>query len=578
MQTVRILYDIDGWAYHRRAQALLAYAPSDLSISAAPVGALDPHQPSGAAPSQALGEPLADLYFLLVKPALKPLRAALASRGVHRPIITAYSRGTRFGNAALVELHQLSDAVVTNNRFAWEALRYFPNACRIDNGVDLDTFRVKVPLIERRSKVLWMGSTYHRRIKGYDEFIVPLAAALDRLGIAHDFRCVDSWSSNLASTDEMVRWYNQGTIYVSASVSEGTPNPALEASACGCVVVGTPVGNLPDLIEDRVSGVLVPRDVEALLEGIVYAQANYARLAQRSLERIRAFGWKERSQAYYELFRQVLNRPAARRGPQVDLSNEVTVFVSTVGGPSFADCRRHLDAQDVSFCFEIIKDVAPMSAAFQRMIDRCRTRYFVQVDEDMLLFPHAIRFLYDLMSVAGEDVAVVAARLYDLHLGQPIRGVKMFRHEIARRYPLEDVESCEKAQNDQFARDGFVVLKTPIENSPHRAGDVLGIHGSHYTPQSVYERYFTLQRRLRRRPALRSSFMRYEHGFLDRFLAVPSEFNFFALMGAVAGSLAPLDGPGAEKDFRSYASLPGLAGLKAAFRDLSIGSTTGEGS
>ena len=42
---------------------------------------------------------------------------------------------------------------------------------------------------------------------------------------------------------------------------------------------------------------------------------------------------------------------------------------------------------------EIIDRVAPMSAALQRMHDLCTTSHYIQVDEDMLLFPHAVETL-----------------------------------------------------------------------------------------------------------------------------------------------------------------------------------------
>ena len=48
----------------------------------------------------------------------------------------------------------------------------------------------------------------------------------------------------------MAAWYDTGTVYVVASQFEGTPNPALEAASAGCVVVSTPVGNMPELIRD----------------------------------------------------------------------------------------------------------------------------------------------------------------------------------------------------------------------------------------------------------------------------------------------------------------------------------------
>jgi glycogen synthase len=45
---------------------------------------------------------------------------------------------------------------------------------------------------------------------------------------------------------------------VSSSNNEGTPFTIIEAMAAGCPVVATAVGGVPDLIDDRVTGLLVP--------------------------------------------------------------------------------------------------------------------------------------------------------------------------------------------------------------------------------------------------------------------------------------------------------------------------------
>ncbi|MFN8644361.1 MAG: hypothetical protein U0802_22905 [Candidatus Binatia bacterium] len=69
-----------------------------------------------------------------------------------------------------------------------------------------------------------------------------------------------------------------------------------------------------------------------------------------------------------------------------------------------------------------------MDAAFQRMLDECRTPYYVQVlDEDMLLHPHAVRTLHDAMAAAPADVAVIVHDLYDVTSSRCIFGVKIFR-------------------------------------------------------------------------------------------------------------------------------------------------------
>jgi len=101
--------------------------------------------------------------------------------------------------------------------------------------------------------VLWIGSKNHAREKGWFDTVEPLQEELRTRGIAFDFRLVDSLQPPCAP-GEMPAWYRSGTIYLVASRGEGVPNTALEAAACGLVVVGTRVGSLPDLIEHDVNG------------------------------------------------------------------------------------------------------------------------------------------------------------------------------------------------------------------------------------------------------------------------------------------------------------------------------------
>ena len=161
-----------------------------------------------------------------------------------------------------------------------------------------------------------------------------------------------------------------------------------------------------------------------------------------------------------------------------DLSAELTVFVLTVGAPSFAECLKRLEAQDCRFNLEVIENVAPMSRALQCMLDRCRTRFFVQVDEDMLLYPHAIRSLYTRLAESPPDVAILTCHLFDAHAQRVIYGLKIYRHEIVRAYPYDDVESCEYDQIRRFTKDGFVDLRLPLEDHFRPSEITLGEHGS----------------------------------------------------------------------------------------------------
>lgn len=257
-----------------------------------------------------------------------------------------------------------------------------------------------------------------------------------------------------------------------------------------------------------------------------------------------------------------------------DLSDDVTVFVTTVGAPSFKDCLLHLERQDVRFRTEIIDHVAPMSAAFQRMLDSCATPYYVQVDEDMQLKPNAVRWLYDRMNASAPDVAIVVGYLFDTHLGFPVQGLKMFRHSLVCRFPFASVEACELDHNQRLKDGGYRLDIVRPEDLTETDDGTLGRHGIHWTPRTVYERYATLERKYRRFPDRLQPMRLWPGEILDRFLDKGSELDLYALLGILAGRLEGLDGAGEEKDYRNYDKMAGFEQAKA-FVESMMGGRTG---
>lgn len=69
--------------------------------------------------------------------------------------------------------------------------------------------------------------------------------------------------------EEMAKqFYSHISCYVCASKSEGTPNPMLEALACGRPVITTRVGISEQVIHEGKTGVFVERDVNQIAEAI----------------------------------------------------------------------------------------------------------------------------------------------------------------------------------------------------------------------------------------------------------------------------------------------------------------------
>lgn len=259
-----------------------------------------------------------------------------------------------------------------------------------------------------------------------------------------------------------------------------------------------------------------------------------------------------------------------------DLSRRVTVFVTTVGAPSFEDCVEHLRRQDCRFGLSIIDRVAPMSAAFQRMLDECSTPYFVQVDEDMLLYPHAVRSLCERISAVDDNVAQYVCALYDVHSEEVIYGLKINRTDIVRRYPVRDVDGCEWDQVRRWRKDGYADVRVPIDGASRSSEQTLGLHGAYYTPLSIYIRYSMLERRRRKGNRTHEWVVDTAVKFLRRHLANPSELDFYALMGVLAGSLSDHTRAGCERDYRKYDDTPGYEAVRRFVEEVREGWVEGE--
>lgn len=95
--------------------------------------------------------------------------------------------------------------------------------------------------------------------------------------------------------------------FVLSSTSEGLPLAPLEAMACGVPVVATGVGGVPEIIEDRVTGLLAaPGDPAALAAGLrelVTTRALGRELARNGVRRVHeAFSMEAMVSAYENLY------------------------------------------------------------------------------------------------------------------------------------------------------------------------------------------------------------------------------------------------------------------------------------
>lgn len=184
---------------------------------------------------------------------------------------------------------------------------YVRGACRLDDRpiqiipYPVDTEEFKPALKDRsRKTVLFVGRIEKR--KGAD----VLLRAVPRVLAKHpdcEFLFVGQVSDELIETvknapagahflsfkprHELVELYQQASVCVVPSLWDNSPNVIYEAMACGTPVVGTSVGGIPELVDERVTGLLVPpRDELALAEAISDLLGNEERLGK--------MGWNAR--------------------------------------------------------------------------------------------------------------------------------------------------------------------------------------------------------------------------------------------------------------------------------------------
>jgi len=173
-----------------------------------------------------------------------------------------------------------------------------------------------------------------------------------------------------------------------------------------------------------------------------------------------------------------------------DLSGEVTAFiVSCEKNPNFENCVKALRSQTVKVKINVIKNYHPMSLAFQQMLERCDTPYYIEVDEDMILNEDAVEIMYEKIKNSEENFAMFAYLLKDVHLDFDLYGVKIYKYDIFKKYPYNlECLSCEVEQLDRIKKDNYKY---------DCISELVGEHSPLWTCPDIFERYYNLMEKFK---------------------------------------------------------------------------------
>jgi hypothetical protein len=182
------------------------------------------------------------------------------------------------------------------------------------NGVDTVFFRpAPVRARSQKLRVGWAGSLSNqgRRHRGYDDLILPAVSRVEGAELVTAVR-EDQWRSAAG----MLEFYQSLDVYLCASRTEGTPNPCLEAAACGIPLVTTRVGNMPELVQDGVSGFLVERDIEDIADKLRILQQSSdlpARMGRNARASVLGWDWTSQAANYGSMFARTFQYCMASR-------------------------------------------------------------------------------------------------------------------------------------------------------------------------------------------------------------------------------------------------------------------------
>lgn len=186
----------------------------------------------------------------------------------------------------------------------------------IPNSINFRKYTVSKPIEERRHVVAMLFNPFI--LKGSKKGIEALRQVKKEVpdlevllfGIEERERYIPNWMIYYKNPKQSIivqEIYNQASIFLCPSMSEGWGLPPMEAMSCGCAVVSTRNGGVEDFAIHKKTALLCDvGDVEGMKDAIITLLNDKElrlKLGNRGRNYVRKFSWRKS----FRLFRQVID-------------------------------------------------------------------------------------------------------------------------------------------------------------------------------------------------------------------------------------------------------------------------------
>jgi hypothetical protein len=172
---------------------------------------------------------------------------------------------------------------------------------------------------------------------------------------------------------------------------------------------------------------------------------------------------------------------------------QITIFLITIQSDQLKYSLNCINKLDINYpvLVNVIMNISPTNKAYNKMRERCKTPYFIQLDEDMELKEDAIKICIDQINKfkINNKIFLHTYKLIDndLGIGNPpiIDSLKLYNNEIMQQYPTYN-------NGDTAVSSVDYLWHSPILNAGYKMNEtfiIIGNHGNHRSNYDLFLRY-----------------------------------------------------------------------------------------